>query len=192
MAVRQDVTKREEDHAYLSWRKSLAESALELSRRLKDGPPVFHYMPRLDLPVEVKRGASHSRGRLGGGYGTSLYESHYEYPVDGTGLQKDLIFVVEGSETRTPIFEWCRNSGAVVVCTRCGDDITYQINRFGCRWQRMRSRAPLSETQKAALKELTETEQRIARLERRRAPQVADDIERLRARSKRLQESLSK
>ena len=58
-------------------------------------------------------------GTIRAGYGTGLYNFHYEFPVDGFGVRKDEIFVVE-DDRRTPILDWLQQKSVRVMCTRCG------------------------------------------------------------------------
>jgi len=106
-----------------------------------DDRTVYQYYPELDdveAPHPEEEGKT-IRGPLKCGYGTSLYEFHYEYPIEGAGVRKDLITVVEPDGTRTTIFDWCRENNVVVYCNRCGQEITYEVSldcpartRFEC------------------------------------------------------------
>ena len=65
-------------------------------------------------PIALCEGPDHDdpekihRGPIAGGYSRSLYEFHYEYPIGGFGVRKDLIIVIEEGGARTPIFDYCR------------------------------------------------------------------------------------
>jgi hypothetical protein len=131
---------REDDPSYLDFRREAAETAVSLWNRLQGGPPVSAYYPSIQAEVEGlgKTPGQLHRGRIACGFGTSMYEFHHEYPIEGTGVRKDTIVVLEADGSRTPVFEWCRRRDVLVVCTRCGEDITYQVNVFGCRMQILR------------------------------------------------------
>ena len=58
-------------------------------------------------------------GTIRPGYGTGLYNFHYEFPVCGFGVRKDEIFVAE-ADRKTPILDWLQQQGIRVICTRCG------------------------------------------------------------------------
>ncbi|MBN2718982.1 MAG: hypothetical protein JXX14_24255 [Deltaproteobacteria bacterium] len=67
-------------------------------------------------------------GELTSPVGTSLYNFHYEYPVNGEGIRKDCIFVVNEDCSETAIIQWCRENRIRVRCNRCGQDITETID----------------------------------------------------------------
>jgi hypothetical protein len=69
------------------------------------------------------------RGAIQAGYGSSHYEFHYEYPINGIGVRKDLITVIASTGTRIPLFVFCRRHGITVTCRHCGQDITYEVSR---------------------------------------------------------------
>jgi len=64
---------------------------------------------------------------------SSDYEYHLEYPIEGVGVRKDLISVVESDGTRSPLLDWCSDEKVFVFCGRCGKDITFEVSR-GCPW----------------------------------------------------------
>lgn len=135
LKVLQGPWEREGDASYLKFRQMVAQAAYVLRNiRDQEGPPVFSYFPDVDTAVEARTDKVR-RGRLRCGYGTSLYEFHWEYPIEGFGVRKDLIVVVEENGARTPIFDWCRKRRTIVLCNRCGEDITYQVNLLGCRFR---------------------------------------------------------
>jgi hypothetical protein len=61
-------------------------------------------------------------GKIGGsGYGTSMYEPHFEWPINGMGVRKDHIeVVVDDGGPGVPIFQWLREEGKVYTCRHCG------------------------------------------------------------------------
>jgi hypothetical protein len=65
-------------------------------------------------------------------YGTSLYDFHYEWPIDGMGVRKDLIevFPPDGGPA-VPILDWLRKEGRVIFCYRCGGILSDRVER-GC------------------------------------------------------------
>lgn len=64
---------------------------------------------------------------------SSVYDLHWEYPIEGVGFRKDLISVVESDGTRSPLLDWCSDQKVFVFCGRCGQDITFEVSR-GCPW----------------------------------------------------------
>ena len=99
---------------------------------VEDTKRSFIYYPEIKHEV---RGTSIKgevvQGHLGCTYGTSLYEFHYEYPIEGAGCAKDSIIVLIPGSEPVPIFDYCREDGLVVVCNRCGEEITYTCD-FDC------------------------------------------------------------
>lgn len=83
--------------------------------------------PLVELIDDHDRLKKGHRGRLGGGYGTSCYNWHEELPVNGIGVPRTALLVVElddnGMEVKTPYLKWCRALGLEVVCNRCDRDI---------------------------------------------------------------------
>jgi hypothetical protein len=112
-------------------RKKLANICRSLSHQLPEGRKFFKYYPA------VKRAEGFDDrfqnklmvGEIRPGYGTSLYEFHWEYPVEGAGIRKDLISVITGDNQKIPMLEWCRQNDMIVFCNRCGLDITYEVSR---------------------------------------------------------------
>jgi hypothetical protein len=120
-------------------RKELAASCQKLSLRLPGGRRVFNFFPALSAvegPHHLREGAL-LRGALTCTCGTSLYEFHWEYPIEGFGVRKDLIVVVANDGTRVPLLDWCRENDVIVFCSRCGLDITYEVSK-DCPWRRER------------------------------------------------------
>jgi len=117
-------------------RKKLAWSCATLSRRLPGGRKFFDYYPRLSR-VEGPHDLGKNeilRGALTTTYGSSLYEFHWEYPIKGFGVRKDLIAVITNDEARVPVFDWCRENDLIVFCNRCGLEITYEVSK-DCPWR---------------------------------------------------------
>jgi hypothetical protein len=118
-------------------RKALAEVSAELSRRVFGDRRFyagFPSLPRVEGPDNEVPGAVR-RGALRCTYGTSLYEFHLEYPIDGFGVRKDLISVIADDGARWPIFDWCKTHGIIVFCNRCWLDITCEVSR-DCPWRK--------------------------------------------------------
>jgi len=117
-------------------RKALAGSCSALSALLPGGRRFYTYYPRLpkvEGPHDQGRGGL-LRGALTCTYGTSLYEFHWEYPIRGFGVRKDLISVIADDDTRLPLLEWCEAHDIIVVCNRCGLEITFEVSR-DCPWR---------------------------------------------------------
>lgn len=111
-----------------------------VSRNLPEGPKVYKYYPRLkdvEGPNRFKKGII-TRGRLTHTY-LSVYEFHFENPIEGFGTQKDLISVIDEGGARTPLFDWCRQHKTYVYCGLCGLDITYEVSR-NCPWRKIQRR----------------------------------------------------
>jgi hypothetical protein len=103
----------------------------------EDGPTVCWNHPRHD-DVEgprslreggLVRGALEETRRFG-------YEFHWEYPVAGVGIRKDLIMVVEPDGTRKPLLDWCSDQKVFVFCGSCGLNVTFEVSRF-CPWSKL-------------------------------------------------------
>ena len=127
---------RQGDQAFLRQRVRVGRACSVVSMRLKDGPKVYKYYPRLgdvEGPNRSKKGEI-IRGRFTHMY-TSIFEFHFENPIEGFGTQKDLISVVEEDGTRTPLFDWCRQHEVYAYCGLCGLDITYEVSR-DCPWRK--------------------------------------------------------
>jgi len=128
---------REGDRAFLRQRVRVGWACSVVSMRLSDGPKVYKYYPRLgdvEGPNRFKKGET-ARGRLSHTY-TSVFDFHFENPIEGFGTQKDLISVVEEDGTRTQLFDWCRQHEVYAYCGLCGLDITYEVSR-DCPWRKI-------------------------------------------------------
>lgn len=66
--------------------------------------------------------------------GTSLYDFHVQYPVNGTGVRKDRIWV-KHEDRRVDIVTYCREQKHRVFCNRCLSDITELSEPFSCMTQ---------------------------------------------------------
>ena len=70
-------------------------------------------------------------GSISAEYGTSMYDFHSKYPIDGQGVRKDLFKVVNSAGSRNALFGLCHENSVVAYYNRCGKDITYEV-AFGC------------------------------------------------------------
>lgn len=64
-------------------------------------------------------GDPNKRGVTKCGYGTSMYDFHSEWPIDGTGIEKHRITLLDGEEW-LPIPEWLKRHRLIMRCTCCG------------------------------------------------------------------------
>jgi len=112
-------------------RKELASTCWRLSLLLPGGRKFFKYFPKVNKAEGFEERVSHKlkKGQLKSGYGTSLYEFHWEYPIEGFGIRKDLITVITKDNERIPMLDWCKQNDIIVYCNRCGLDITYEVSR---------------------------------------------------------------
>lgn len=122
--------KDRKDEKLFSIRKKIASFCLILSLQLPEGQKFFTYYPKVKKaegfdPHMNKR----KKGVLKTGYGSSLYEFHLEYPIEGIGIRKDLITVISDESRRIPMLEWCKQNDIIVYCNRCGLEITYEVSR---------------------------------------------------------------
>jgi len=121
-------------------RKDLALACWTLSCFLPDGRKFFKYFPRI---AKVEGPSFHKkdeliRGALGCGdanVGFSLYDFHWEYPIEGFGVKKDLISVIMDDNSKKPLLDWCEENDIVVFCNRCGLEITYEVSK-NCPWRK--------------------------------------------------------
>ena len=131
------------DEKLFRTRSELARCCWTLSLLLPQGRTFFKYYPRLTR-VEGPRGLGKGeilRGALACSYGFSLYEFHWEYPIEGFGVRKDLITVIADDNTRIPVIQWCKDHDLIVFCNRCGLEITCEVSR-NCPWSRMKFGGP--------------------------------------------------
>jgi len=118
-------------------RKELARCCSTVSLFLPEGRKFFKYYPRppkVEGPHWLKKNEV-LRGALACTCGFSLYEFHWEYPIEGFGVRKDLIAVIRDDNARMPLLDWCEENDIIVFCNRCGLEITYEVSR-DCPWRR--------------------------------------------------------
>ena len=132
-------TKKDRDNSELFFpRKKLAWCCWHLSRKLPGMQRFFRYYPKIEdvAGFESRVKKEIIRGAFKTGYGTSLYEFHWEYPIEGFGVRKDLISVNTENGEKIPLLEWCQENEIVVYCNRCGLDITYEVSKDCPFWKR--------------------------------------------------------
>ena len=120
-----------DDRRLFGIRKQLANVCWRLSIQLPEGQKFFKYFPRVKR-AEGFEDRVHNKviqGALKPGYGTSLYEFHWEYPIEGCGIRKDLISVITDANEKIPMMEWCEQNEIIVYCNRCGLDITNEVSK---------------------------------------------------------------
>ena len=112
-------------------RSRLATHCMYVSNRLPDGQKFFRYYPKIELAEGPNRfkGNQIIRGSITYQMFASVYEFHFEYPIEGTGVKKDEIMVITGSGSKISVFDWCETHDVIVFCNRCGLDITYEVSR---------------------------------------------------------------
>jgi len=120
-----------DDEGLFKIRNKMANVCLGLSLQLSEGQKFYKYFPRLKK-VESCENQIKNKIRIGAlktTYGTSLYEFHWEYPIEGIGIKKDLISVIGSRNERIPMLDWCKQNNIIVFCNRCGLDITFEISK---------------------------------------------------------------
>jgi len=124
------ITADRDEERLFDTRRKLANICRNLSLKLPGGQKFFKYFPRVKRAEGFDGRFSNKimTGKITPGYGTSLYEFHMEYPIEGVGIRKDLISVVTGYDQKIPMMEWCRQNDIIVFCNRCGLDITYEVS----------------------------------------------------------------
>ena len=95
------------------------------------------YMLQAPYGAEVRAVDKHNGlhiGTIKSTYGSSLYNFHYEWPIEGTGVRKDLIeiFPPDGGKPE-PILEWLRNENKVILCYHCGGILSDRVEQNHCR-----------------------------------------------------------
>ncbi len=99
-----------------------------------------------DMPSGLPVRSTGSDGRTGRVAVTwpGLQELHWEWPISGFGVRKDLIEVLDEGRW-TPVFGWLRQAGVRVICRRCGGFIDRTVEaecparRFPRRAERLGS-----------------------------------------------------
>ncbi len=119
--------------AELRVRRLLGRWAKELAVLL--GWRVDAYLPDVDVRV-VAAVEGGKPGRLRPSYGLGLYDLHQEWPIDGFGVRKDRILVIEEGGRR-PILEWLPEQKTRVLCPRCGGFLDRRVEQ-GCPSRRLR------------------------------------------------------
>ncbi len=134
------TTRDELDLHLLHDRARAAEVGTLMSKGLPGGQRMFRNVPRLNDVEGPDRFRSDVvvRGKFNF-YMASIYEFHLEHPIEGHGVYKNLISVVEVDGSRTALFDWCRRHDVIVWCSRCGLEITYEVSR-DCPFRRRKSR----------------------------------------------------
>lgn len=122
--------KDREDNGLFAIRKKMANICYRLSLRLLNGQKFFNYYPKVNKSEGFdNRTNKIKEGILKTGYGTSLYEFHWEYPIEGFGVRKDLISVITDKNERIPMLKWCKQNDIIVFCNRCGLEITQEVSK---------------------------------------------------------------
>jgi hypothetical protein len=118
------------DERLFNIRKVLANVCQRLSFQSPEGQKFFKYFPRVRRAEGFEDRVYNKmlQGALKPGYGTSLYEFHREYPIEGCGIRKDLISVITDENEKIPMMDWCKQNDIIVYCNRCGLDITYTVS----------------------------------------------------------------
>ena len=127
------------NNALFHTRKQLAFYSWHLSRKRYGSPRIFRYFPAPEFVegFESRVKKKIIQGKLKTTYGSSLYEFHWEYPIEGIGVKKDLIYVKNKAGEKSPLFDWCRENEIIVYCNRCGLEITYEVSK-DCPFQKFR------------------------------------------------------
>ena len=119
-----------EDVRLFNLRRRIANVCLIISMHLPEGQKFFRYYPKVHKAEGFdNRKNKMKEGVFKTGYGSSLYEFHLEYPIEGIGIKKDLISVITTDNKRIPMLEWCKLNDIVVFCNRCGLEITQEVNK---------------------------------------------------------------
>ena len=120
-----------DDEGLFEIRNKMANVCLGLSRQLPKGQKFFKYYPIVNKAEGFDDRVRNKMivGAFKTGYGSSLYEFHWEYPIEGIGIKKDLISVIIDENERIPMLEWCKLYDIIVFCNRCGLDITYEVSQ---------------------------------------------------------------
>jgi hypothetical protein len=120
-----------DDKGLFEVRKKLANVCWRLSVRSPGGQKFFKYFPRVKRAIGFEDRVFNKliKGALKTGYGSSLYEFHWEYPIEGSGIRKDHIYVITDDNEKIPMMDWCEQNEVIIYCNRCGLDITYEVSK---------------------------------------------------------------
>jgi hypothetical protein len=121
-------------------RKNLAGICSTISLQLPGGTRFFKNFPRIgkvEGPSPLKKNEILSGSLRNAPGWLSIYEFHWEYPIEGFGVQKDKISVITEKGIRIPLLDWCINNDLIIFCNRCGLEITYDVSR-NCPWIRIK------------------------------------------------------
>ncbi len=124
------------DKSFFMPRKKLAMNCEHISRRLPEGQIFFCYFPKIALAEGPRDKDKLVRGAIKPCAYSLIYEFHYEYPIEGIGVRKDLISVISNSDSKIPLFDWCEANDIIVYCGRCGLDITFEVAQ-NCPFKRL-------------------------------------------------------
>jgi len=119
------------DRTLFPIRKDLARICERVSRELPQGQKFFRYYPRIacvEGPNRFNRNKMIT-GSLRHNQFLSIYNFHWEYPIEGFGVKKDLISVISQDKGKVPLLDWCQENDIIVFCNRCGLEITYDVSR---------------------------------------------------------------
>lgn len=125
------TVKDRNDSSLFMTRSRIARLCLLLSRRMPCEKKFFQYYPQVKLAeaIDDRHPEKTILGETRTGYGSSLYEFHWEYPIKGIGIRKDQIFVITDDQQKIPMLEWCKQKEIIVFCNRCGLEITYEVSK---------------------------------------------------------------
>ena len=132
------VSDRFDESLFLT-RIRLGMSCKHVSRFLPEGQRFFSNYPKIELAEGPNRfkGNQKIRGRISSRLFSSVFEFHWEYPIEGCGVRKDQISVITDSGAKISLFDWCEAKEIIVFCTRCGLDITFEVSK-NCPHRRIR------------------------------------------------------
>ena len=93
-----------DDEGLFEIRSKLANVCWRLSLQLPEGRKFFRYFPIVKRAEGFEDRVRNKMmvGAIKPGYGTSYYEFHWEYPIEGAGVRKDLISVITDKNERIP------------------------------------------------------------------------------------------
>lgn len=121
-------------------RKDLARACWTISRRLPGGIRFFKNFPQIgkaEGPPPFKRGEILTGSLRNTPGWLSIYEFHWEYPIEGFGVRKDEISVITEEGIRSSLLDWCEGNDLIIFCHRCGLEITYDVSR-NCPWSKIK------------------------------------------------------